>query len=190
VVPGEFVALIGANGSGKTTLVRGMLGLLPPIAGRVERSPQLRLGYVPQRETLDPLYPLSGFDVVLLGACADLPFYRRAGEAVRAAARVAISAVRAESFARRRYGLLSGGQRQRILIARALATRPNLLLLDEPTAGVDPETEAAIVEVLHTLRTQERLAIWMVTHQLHAVVGRVDRMLTLEEGRLEAGSTE
>jgi zinc transport system ATP-binding protein len=187
VVPGEFVALIGANGSGKTTLVRGMLGLLPPLGGRIERSRQLRIGYVPQRETLDPLYPLSGFGVTLLGACADLPFYRRADEAVRATARDALAAVRAGDFAGRRYGLLSGGQRQRILIARALATRPNLLLLDEPTAGVDPEAEAAIVEVLHTLRTQERLAIWMVTHQLHAVVGRVDRTLTLKEGRLQSG---
>jgi ABC-type Mn2+/Zn2+ transport system ATPase subunit len=165
-----------------------MLGLLEPLAGRVERSPQLRLGYVPQRETLDPLYPLSGFDVVRLGACADLPFYRRVDASVRAATNDALAAARAEGFARRRYGLLSGGQRQRILIARALATRPTLLLLDEPTAGVDPETEAAIVEVLHALRTEHRLAIWMVTHQLHAVVGRVDRMLTLKEGRLHAGN--
>jgi ABC-type Mn2+/Zn2+ transport system ATPase subunit len=190
VVPGEFVAFVGANGSGKTTLVRGMLGLLPPLAGRVERSPALRIGYVPQRETLDPLYPLSGFDVALLGACADLSFHRRAGAAVRATARAALAAARAESFSDRRYGLLSGGQRQRILIARALATRPNLVLLDEPTAGVDPETEAAIVEVLHALRTEESLAIWMVTHQLHAVAGRVDRVLTLKEGRLQPGSAE
>jgi ABC-type Mn2+/Zn2+ transport system ATPase subunit len=188
VVPGEFVALQGANGSGKTTLVRGLLGLLPPLAGRVERSRELRIGYVPQRETLDPLYPLSGFDVTLLGACRDLPFYRRADAAVRATARTALEAARAVEFAGQRYGRLSGGQRQRILIARALATRPNMLLLDEPTAGVDPETEAAIVEVLHSLCSQERMAVWMVTHQLHAVVGRVDRLLTLKEGRLEEGS--
>ena len=190
VIPGEFVALLGANGSGKTTLVRGLLGLLPPLAGRVERSPQLRLGYVPQRETLDPLYPLSGFDVTLLGACRDLPFYRGSGAAARAAARAALVSARAEDFAGRRYGELSGGQRQRILIARALATRPNVLLLDEPTAGVDPETEIAIIEVLHSLRTQERLAIWMVTHQLHAVIGRVDRILKLKEGRLLSGAGE
>jgi ABC-type Mn2+/Zn2+ transport system ATPase subunit len=188
VVPGEFVALIGANGSGKTTLVRGLLGLLEPLAGRVERSPQLRVGYVPQRETLDPLYPLSGFDVTLLGACRDLPFYHRVSADAHAAAHAALDAVRAAPFAARRYGLLSGGQRQRILIARALATEPNLLLLDEPTAGVDPETEAAIVEILQKLRTEHRLAVWMVTHHLQAVIGRVDRMLTLDEGRLERGN--
>jgi ABC-type Mn2+/Zn2+ transport system ATPase subunit len=188
VVPGEFVALVGSNGSGKTTLVRGLLGLVQPLGGRVERSAQLRLGYVPQRETLDPLYPLSGFDVTRLGACRDLPFWRPAGSAERSRSQAALEAARALGFAGRRYGELSGGQRQRILIARALATQPSLLLLDEPTAGVDPETEAAIVEVLHALRAEHRLAVWMVTHQLQALVGRVDRMLTLKEGRLQVGN--
>ncbi|HEX5067953.1 MAG TPA: metal ABC transporter ATP-binding protein [Myxococcota bacterium] len=187
VVPGELVALVGSNGSGKTTLVRGLLGLVPPLAGKIERSDGLRIGYVPQRETLDPLYPLSGFDVALLGACRDLPFWRPAGAAQRAATRAALDATRARPFARVRYGLLSGGQRQRILIARALATRPALLLLDEPTAGVDPETEAAIIEVLESLRHEHRMAVWMVTHQLEALRGRVDRTVVLEAGRLCAG---
>jgi ABC-type Mn2+/Zn2+ transport system ATPase subunit len=186
VVPGEFVALVGSNGSGKTTLVRGLLGLIPPLGGRVERAPELRLGYVPQRETLDPLYPLSGFDVTLLGACRDLPFWRPARREEREGARAALEAVRATPFAGRRYGHLSGGQRQRVLIARALATKPSLLLLDEPTAGVDPETEKAIVELLLALRREHRLAIWMVTHQLQAVTGRVDRTLRLVEGKLQA----
>jgi len=188
VVPGEFMALLGPNGSGKTTLMRGLLGLLPPLAGRVERAPGLRIGYVPQRESLDPLYPLSGFDVVLLGACRDLPFWRPTGSAERARCRAALQATRALSFASQRYGRLSGGQRQRILIARALATQPSLLLLDEPTAGVDPETELAIVEVLDALRAEHRMAIWMVTHQLQALLGRVDRTLVLKEGRLVQGA--
>ncbi len=189
IVPGEFVALVGANGSGKTTLLRGLLGLVPPLAGRIDRSPALRLGYVPQRETLDPLYPLSGFDVTLLGACRDLPFWRPAGAAQRARSREALEATRSLGFAGRRYGELSGGQRQRILIARALATEPSVLLLDEPTSGVDPETEIAIVEILASLRRERRLAIWMVTHQLQAVMGRVDRTLTLKEGRLQEGAS-
>jgi len=188
VVPGEFVALVGTNGSGKTTLSRGLIGLLSPLAGRVERHADLRLGYVPQRESLDPLYPLSGMDVTLLGACCDLPFWRPIGTKDRARAQEALEATRAVQFADRRYGELSGGQRQRILIARALATRPSFLLLDEPTAGVDPETEAAIIDVLHELRHEHQMAIWMVTHQLQAIAGRVDRMLELKEGRLLSGS--
>ena len=184
VVPGEFVALAGSNGSGKTTLVRGLLGLVPVMAGRVERRPGLRVGYVPQRETLDPLYPLTGFDVTLLGACRDLPFWRVAGAAERGRARAALAATQGESFARSRYATLSGGQRQRVLIARALATEPALLVLDEPTAGVDPQTEAAILEVLVRLARERGLAVWMVTHHLHATTGRVDRLVHVRDGRL------
>src|SRR5262249_56734293 len=111
IVPGEFVALLGANGSGKTTLVRGLIGLIPPLGGRIERSRDLRIGYVPQRESLDPLYPLSGFDVAMLGACRDLPFYRRAGAAVREDARAALSFTRSLVFPQRRDGPPSRGQR-------------------------------------------------------------------------------
>jgi ABC-type Mn2+/Zn2+ transport system ATPase subunit len=186
VEPGEFVALAGSNGSGKTTLVRGLLGLVPVLAGRVERRPGLRVGYVPQRETLDPLYPLSGFDVTLLGACRDLPFWRPTGAAERRRAREALAATQAEPFARHRYATLSGGQRQRVLIARALATEPALLVLDEPTAGIDPQTELAILELLVRLARERDLAIWMVTHHLHAVGERVDRLLYVHDGRLSA----
>ncbi|HEB88762.1 MAG TPA: ATP-binding cassette domain-containing protein [Deltaproteobacteria bacterium] len=184
VVPGEFVALVGANGSGKSTLVRGLLGLLPPLRGRVERSPNLRIGYVPQSEALDPHYPLSGRDVTMMGATRDLPFWKPLDRATRVRTREALEATRATSFAGRRYGELSGGQRQRILIARALATDPNLLLLDEPTAGVDPATELAIVDMLNALRERDGISVWMVTHQLEAVRGRIDRTLELTEGGL------
>jgi len=190
VVPGEFVALAGSNGSGKTTLVRGLLGLVPVLAGKLERRPGLRVGYVPQRETLDPLYPLTAFDVTLLGACRDLPFWRLAGAAERGRAHAALAATQAEAFARSRYATLSGGQRQRVLIARALATEPALLVLDEPTAGVDPQSEAAILEVLVRLAHEHGLAIWMVTHHLHAVTGRVDRLVHVHEGRLAREAAE
>ena len=186
VVPGEFVALAGSNGSGKTTLVRGLLGLVPVLGGRVERRPGLRVGYVPQRETLDPLYPLTAFDVTLLGACRDLPFWRPTGAAERGRAHAALAATQAEPFARSRYATLSGGQRQRVLIARALATEPALLVLDEPTAGIDPQTELAILEMLVRLARERGLAIWMVTHHLHAVAERVDRLLHVHDGRLSA----
>jgi ABC-type Mn2+/Zn2+ transport system ATPase subunit len=182
--PGEFVVVAGSNGSGKTTLLRGLLGFVPLLAGRIVRSPDLRIGYVPQRETLDPLYPLTAFDVARLGAWRDLPFWRLAGSRERTLARDALAACHASAFARQRYASLSGGQRQRVLLARALATEPQLLLLDEPTAGIDMETERAILELLGELRERHRLAIWMVTHHLHAVADRADRTITLVEGRV------
>ncbi|MGH7292379.1 MAG: metal ABC transporter ATP-binding protein [Myxococcota bacterium] len=182
IQPGEFVAVLGANGAGKTTLLRSLLGFLPALAGRVERAPGLRVGYVPQRETLDDRYPLSGADVALLGTYGDLPFWRRVSSGARGRANRALEACGAIEFARRRYAQLSGGQRQRILIARALATEPSVLLLDEPTAGVDQASEAAILDALADLRRARGLAVWMVTHHEEAVRTRVDRIARVADG--------
>ncbi len=184
VRPREFVVLVGSNGSGKTTLLRGLLGFLPPLAGRVSRRPGLRIGYVPQRETLDPLYPLSALDVARLGAWRDLPFWRLSGVRERARAREALEACRAAELAARRYSELSGGQRQRVLLARALASSPELLLLDEPTAGIDPEAERGILDLLRELREAHGLSIWMVTHHVHAMAGRADRTAVVSDGRV------
>jgi len=184
VRPHEFVVLLGSNGSGKTTLLRGLLGFLPPLAGRVTRRAGLRVGYVPQRETLDPLYPLSALDVARMGAWRDLPFWGPAGERERALGRGALEACRAGDLAARRYAALSGGQRQRVLLARALASEPELLLLDEPTAGVDPEAERAILDLLRELRDARGLSVWMVTHHLHSIGARADRTAVVCEGRV------
>ena len=185
VRPNEFVVLLGSNGSGKTTLLRGLLGFLPPLAGSVSGRPGLRIGYVPQRETLDPLYPLSAFDVARLGAWRDLPFWRFGGARERTLARDALEACRAGAFASQRYAELSGGQRQRVLLARALASEPELLLLDEPTAGVDPEMERGLLDLLGELRAARGLSIWMVTHHLHAIAGRTDATVRVSEGRVQ-----
>jgi ABC-type Mn2+/Zn2+ transport system ATPase subunit len=186
--PKEIVMLVGSNGSGKTTLVRGLLGFLPPLSGSVWRRPGLRIGYVPQRETLDPLYPLSAFQVALQGTWRDLAFWRLSGARERKRAREALAACRASEFASQRFSDLSGGQRQRVLLARAIATDPDLLLLDEPTAGVDPEAERAILDLLAELREERGLSIWMVTHHVQAVQGRADRTARISGGdvRLEA----
>jgi zinc transport system ATP-binding protein len=183
----EFVVLVGSNGSGKSTLLRGILGLLPPLAGRVERRAGLRIGYVPQRETLDPLYPLSGENVVMMGAVRDLRPWQWVRKTDRERAHAALEACDAAGFARQRYAALSGGQRQRVLLARALATNPELLLLDEPTASVDPEAERALLDLLGQLAHTRHLAVWMVTHHLHAIAGRFDRVATVEEGRVRMG---
>jgi ABC-type Mn2+/Zn2+ transport system ATPase subunit len=182
VRPGEFVVLIGSNGSGKTTLLRGLLGFLPPLAGRMSRRGGLRVGYVPQRETLDPLYPLTAHQVARLGTWRDLPFWRFAGAQERARAREALAACHADAFASRRYAELSGGQRQRVLLARALATDPELLLLDEPTAGIDPAAEQEILLLLRGLRDARGLSIWMVTHHIHTLRDHADRTANVSDG--------
>jgi ABC-type Mn2+/Zn2+ transport system ATPase subunit len=184
VLPGEFVALVGSNGSGKTTLLRGLLGFLPPLAGRVERRPGLRIGYVPQRETLDPLYPLSAWQVARIGSWRDLPFWRFASAGERSRTRAALEACQAADLAPRRYAELSSGQRQRVLLARALASDPELLLLDEPTAGIDPEAERGILDLLGRLRETRTVSTWIVTHHVAALAGRIDRTAVISGGRL------
>jgi ABC-type Mn2+/Zn2+ transport system ATPase subunit len=182
VRPGEFVVLVGSNGSGKTTLLRGLLGFLPPLAGRVSPREGLRVGYVPQRETLDPLYPLTAMQVVRLGTWRDLPFWRFTGARERRRAREALQACDAADLGSRRYSELSGGQRQRVLLARALATGPELLLLDEPTAGVDPEAEKGILDLLRALRDAQGLSVWMVTHRVQSTRSHANRTAIVSNG--------
>jgi ABC-type Mn2+/Zn2+ transport system ATPase subunit len=178
----ELVAVVGANGSGKTTLLRGLLGFAPLLAGRIARAPGLRIGYVPQRDEIDPLYPLAAEDVVRLGTYGDLQPWQRVSAGARERVRRALSDCRADAFARHPFGALSGGQKQRVLVARALATRPDLLLLDEPTAGVDAESAAGIVDVLVRLRAERALGIWIVSHDVAALAGVLDRIVTVASG--------
>jgi ABC-type Mn2+/Zn2+ transport system ATPase subunit len=116
--PGEFVAVLGPNGAGKTTLLRSLLGFLPPLAGRIERAASLRIGYVPQRETLDARYPLSGADVAMFGTYGDLPFWRRTTPRLRERGRAALAAWAASSSHSDATRSSRAG-RQRILIARS-----------------------------------------------------------------------
>jgi ABC-type Mn2+/Zn2+ transport system ATPase subunit len=197
--PGDYVALVGPNGAGKTTLLRTLLGTLAPLAGRRVAPRPIRVGYVPQRDLLDPVWPLSAADVALMGRAAHLAPGRRPGVADREAVRAALERVGMADVAGRRYGDLSGGQRQRVLIARALAGEPELLALDEPTNGMDPAAELSTMEVIDGLHAAGGLAVVLVSHRLESVaaharalafvdreralfrIGPVDRMLRPEE---------
>jgi ABC-type Mn2+/Zn2+ transport system ATPase subunit len=184
---GSFLGIVGPNGAGKTTLFRGMLGLIPPIAGRVERF-DTRIGYVPQRETLDPIYPLSVQEVVHMGAYGRLRGWRGLARGERDLARATLARVGMDARARDAFAALSGGQRQRVLIARALMARPELLILDEPTSGVDRGAQKRILDLLVELNTEERLAILLVSHQIGMVRDVVRGALWVSGGTVRAGA--
>ena len=182
---GAFVALLGPNGAGKTTLFRGILGLIPLLAGRIDYDFDRRAtppGYVPQKESLDPIFPLTAYEVVLMGAAARVPPLWPVGRARRRQAaecldRVGLADAREEPF-----WSLSGGQKQRVLIARALAVDPELLLLDEPTAGVDPGAEAAIIDVITRLNRERGLTVVIVSHHLRLVREVVSSVIWVDDG--------
>lgn len=178
---GDFVSVVGPNGSGKTTLLKLALGLLRPTAGEVtvfgekpERA-RRRIGYVPQHAHLDPLFPVSALDVVLMGRLGLGPSLGPWRGHDREAARAALAEVGLADHADRHFAALSGGQKQRTLIARSLAGEPELLLLDEPTAGLDAHVEEGFFRLLEELN--RRLTIVMVSHDLGFVAGFVKSVI-------------
>ena len=185
---GEFVALVGPNGSGKSTLLRVLLGLLTPESGEVSvlgdrpgslRDPA-RLGYVPQRGRFAPDLPATVAEVVATGRLARHRWWRAPGAADRAAVDHAIAAVALEPFRDRRVGELSGGQQQRVMIAKALASDPELLVLDEPVAGVDAESQRLFRDSLVHLIEAHHGAVLLVSHELGAVADDLDRIVVLK----------
>ena len=188
---GSFTALLGANGSGKSTLLKTLAGILPPLAGEMHFAPgangALRLGYVPQRESLDPIFLLSGFEVAHMGTFRRIRLGRIVARDERERVRQCLCLAGADGFAARQFSELSGGQKQRVLLARALAAQPDLLLLDEPTAGIDAAAVQAILEVLTQLNREQGLTILLVSHDLAAVRRHVREVAWLHQGTLLRG---
>jgi zinc transport system ATP-binding protein len=189
----DFIGLIGPNGGGKTTLLKVLLGLLPPTQGQVHvmgkpvKEARRYIGYVPQSVQFDRDFPISVWDVVRMGRLGRRRLLQRytaeddqvVAEALRSADMLDLRA--------RPIGALSGGQRQRVYIARALATEPRILLLDEPMAGVDPQVSASIYELLRQLN--EHITILLVSHDMSAIsshvktVGCLNRRLFYHGGK-------
>jgi ABC-type Mn2+/Zn2+ transport system ATPase subunit len=188
----SFTAILGANGSGKSTLLKTLLGLLPPVAGRITITAPLNLplifGYVPQSTELDPLYPLTGFDVAFMGTFGRVGPGRFPPHDEREFVRDCLRATAADGFAQQKFSRLSGGQKQRILIARALATRPDVLVLDEPTAGVDAAATRALLEFISRIHAERKLTILLVTHDLPLVRRHAQQIIWLHQGRVRHGS--
>jgi zinc transport system ATP-binding protein len=196
---GDFLALIGPNGSGKTTLVKIILGLLRPSSGAVEifgKCPAEftdwnKVGYVPQKAThIDPFFPASVDEVVGMALMAGLRQGSIPGREARAKVGRALEVVGMADFGREAIGRLSGGQQQRVFIARALVTSPRILFLDEPTTGVDAETQASFYDMLDRLNRSEGLTVVLVTHDIGIVNKHVNRVACLNQRLVYHGDHE
>jgi ABC-type Mn2+/Zn2+ transport system ATPase subunit len=184
---GDFLGLVGPNGSGKTTILRAILNTLDPIAGTVTRAPGLRFGYVPQRDQVDYGFPLKVIDVVLMGRYDRIGIGRRPSASDRAHALSALEHVGIADLAGQPLSALSGGQKQRTLIARALVGKPNVLVLDEPTTGMDLVANTQILGLVRELHDRDRLTVLMVSHALNEVANYVERIALVTEGRFRIG---
>ncbi len=201
---GDYLCIVGENGAGKSTLMKTILGLQPPIRGKVLTGDGLRpneIGYLPQQTQVQKDFPASVWEIVLSGCqgrCGRRPFYRRAEKRL---AEHTLEKLHIAPLARRCYRELSGGQQQRVLLARALCATRSMLLLDEPTAGLDPKATAELYQLIARLNHQDGITILMISHDLTAALdaashilhigqtvffGTADTYRTSPEGRLFA----
>ena len=174
---GEFVGIVGPSGSGKTTLLRSVLGTVPAGGGRVDVLPGLRVGYVPQVESVDWNFPVTVLEVMVMSRAAR--FGRpRTTEAERADAEAVLARLGLAGIAHRHIRELSGGQQQRVFVARALYRRPDLLVLDEPTSGVDVRTRHEVLHLLGDLHA-DGMTILLTTHDLNGLAAHLPRIVCL-----------
>ncbi len=165
---GEIITIVGPNGSGKSTLLRALVGALAPSSGRVTKAAGLKIGYVPQKLQIDPTLPLT------VNRFLNLP-----KRVARVATQNALEQAGAAQLGNRQMSDLSGGQFQRVLLARALLSTPDVLILDEPTQGLDQPGSAAFYQQIEQVRRDLNCAVLMVSHELHVVMAASDRVVCL-----------
>jgi ABC-type Mn2+/Zn2+ transport system ATPase subunit len=194
LAPGSLAGLAGPNGSGKSTLLKTVLGLIKPWRGTIEvfgealNGQRARLGYAPQAEVVDWDFPATVRDVVMMGRYGRVGLLRRPSRADRDAVERALAQVNLEPLAARQIGELSGGQQRRMLIARALAQEADLLLLDEPMAGLDPTTEHEMLSLFERLRDDGKTLL-VATHDLSCIAACFDVTLLINKRLIAYGPT-
>ncbi|MFN0249054.1 MAG: metal ABC transporter ATP-binding protein [Kofleriaceae bacterium] len=185
---GEFVCLCGPNGAGKSTLLKAILGLLPTSAGKIAihgesvEEAHGRLGYVPQRKGFDRDFPARAVDLIVAALRGKWPVRIREDE--REKAKAVLDKIGGRRLLDKPLASLSGGETQRVFLARALITDPLLIILDEPTAGVDARGRAELLELMSSISRSDELAAILVTHNLAAVAQTAERIVYIEAGRL------
>ncbi|MBY0010404.1 metal ABC transporter ATP-binding protein [Paenibacillus typhae] len=173
----DFLGIIGSNGAGKTTLMKMIVGLLPPTSGDIKLFGQSvrkfkdweRIGYVPQKNAFNPLFPATVREVVLSGLYNNKNLIRRVSKAQQRQCDDALEVMRIQDIADKRVGQLSGGQQQRVFLARALINHPDLLILDEPTVGIDAETQAGFFELIFHMHAHHHMTFLMVSHDIDMI---------------------
>ncbi|HEY5647930.1 MAG TPA: metal ABC transporter ATP-binding protein, partial [Nitrospiria bacterium] len=181
----------------KTTFLKALLGMISPESGHVRIfdcsceklrcEHRARIGYLPQKEFIDPDFPLTVFEAVMMGRFSSLGLFRRPGRLDETIVREALEAVGLSDSEKRPFGHLSGGQQQRVLIARALAQKPKVLLLDEPTTGIDIPTQRTILDLIAKLHNTLGLTILLVTHDIKMILPYVDRLALFKTRLFAAG---
>ncbi len=193
VEKGDYIYIIGENGTGKSTLVKGLVGLIKPISGSIvygEGLTSKKLGYMPQKTEVQRDFPASVYEVVISGRAgrgAFRPFYSKSD---REAVCEAMTALRIHDIEKKSYRELSGGQQQRVLLARALVAAGDVLLLDEPAAGLDPVVTSELYSVISDLNKNHGITVVMVSHDLDAVASSATHILHIKKSPLFFGTKE
>lgn len=179
---GDYIAIVGSNGSGKTTLLKALLGNIRPLSGKIVTPERLHYGYVPQAQTVDEIFPLSVLDVVVMGRYGRIGMVKRPGSEDRDRAEAALAEVGIAHLKARLFRELSGGQKQRALIARALVSEPDLLVLDEHTNDLDIVTEKQIMALIDELYSERHIAVIMVSHSINTVANHARTVGIIKDG--------
>ncbi|HWQ18313.1 MAG TPA: metal ABC transporter ATP-binding protein [Methanotrichaceae archaeon] len=194
VMEGDFLGLIGPNGGGKSTLLKIILGLIKPERGEIKifglppKEARKMVGYMPQKNVFDKAFPVTALEVVLMGRCTSAGLLKRYRPEDRQAALKALEAVGMQDHEKTEIGSLSGGEQQRVFVARSLVSEPRLLLLDEPTTGIDAAQQAEFYDLLRKLN--EKITIIMVSHDLSAVSKYVSKVACLNQRLYYHGTKE
>ncbi|MCW4015527.1 MAG: ABC transporter ATP-binding protein [Candidatus Bathyarchaeota archaeon] len=195
----ELVYVVGPNASGKTTLLETINGLLPPFNGKVSvfgldvqshgREVRREIGYVPQDFMVKPGEPYTAFDVVLMGCYGQIGFLNRPSEEDKKRAEQAMKLLGIQELASRPMGKLSGGQQQKVMLARAMAKKPRILLLDEPFSNLDPDSRGQIPLLITELHEKQDLTTLIVTHDIHHMLEHCNRVIVVTGGRITFDGT-